>query len=190
MARTRTFIAVAISPDVIAKIEELVRELAEGIEGVKWVAPEHLHFTLKFLGDVQDNDLHEVCAAVAGATQSREPFEVLVAGAGAFPNVRRPRTIWVGAGKGGDEFEDLHAVVDKALRKLGFRSESRRFTPHITVGRIRQGNPTLSRLTERLQAHAATEMAWLSVDEALVFSSELRPEGPEYNVLGRAALGQ
>jgi RNA 2',3'-cyclic 3'-phosphodiesterase len=190
MSRTRTFVAVSISPDVINRIKEIVLELSRGVEGVKWVAPENLHFTLKFLGDVEDSDLHDVCSAVAEATTGLAPFEVLLAGAGAFPSPSRPRTVWIGAGQGEEEFVGLYEAVDRALRKVGFRSETRKFTPHVTVGRIRKGNPTLSQLTEHLKSHAATELGTVPVDEVLVFSSELRPGGPEYHVLGRAPLGK
>lgn len=188
MAQTRTFVAVSVSPDVINRINEIVLELSRGVEGVKWVAPENLHFTLKFLGDVQDTDLHEVCSAVAGATEELAPFDVALSGAGAFPSAERPRTVWIGAGEGEEQFVELYDRVDKALRKLGFRSETRKFTPHVTVGRIRKSNPTLAQLTEHLEAHAATELGTIPVDEVLIFSSELDSDGPHYHVLGRAPL--
>jgi 2'-5' RNA ligase len=189
MARVRTFIAVPISHDLTPNVQSLVRDLSRGVEGVKWAAPEKLHFTLKFLGDVEDKALHEVCTAVAGAVADLEPFGVLLAGAGAFPSPRRPRTVWVGVTTGEELLSATQKRVDKALRELGFPRESRKFMPHVTIGRIRQGNPTLSRLEEHLEQHAATELGTTPVHEVLVFSSELLPEGPEYHVLGRAPLG-
>jgi 2'-5' RNA ligase len=188
MARVRTFIAVPVSHDLSPRIQELIRDLSRGVEGVKWVSPDKLHFTLKFLGDVEDTDLHEVCTAIAAAVAESGPFDVLVTGAGAFPNGRRPRTVWVGVTAGEEELAAVQRRVDKALRKLGYPRESRKFTPHVTIGRIRQGNPTLTRLAEHLQEHAATELGTMPVDEVLVFSSDLLPEGPEYHVLGRAPL--
>jgi 2'-5' RNA ligase len=189
MARVRTFIAVPISHDLTPRIQELVRDLSRGVEGVKWVAADKLHFTLKFLGDVEDTDLHEVCKAVAEAVKGLAPFEVLLAGAGAFPSPRRPRTVWLGATTGEEVLVATQKVVDKAVRKRGFPREARKFTPHVTIGRIRQGNPTLSRLAEHLQEHAATELGTTPVDEVLVYSSDLLPDGPEHHVLGRAPLG-
>jgi 2'-5' RNA ligase len=188
MARVRTFVAVGVSPDLAAKVEDLVRELSIGIEGVKWVAPEKLHFTLKFLGDVEDSDLHEICRAVALATEGLSPFQVVLAGAGAFPSVRRPRTVWVGVADGQEQLVAAQKVVDRALRKLGFPRESRKFTPHVTLGRIRRQNPTLALLSERLVEHATTELGASPVREALVLASDLGPAGPEYHVLGRAPL--
>lgn len=190
MARVRTFVAVSIVEDVVGRIERLVQNLSRGVEGVKWVPPDKLHFTLKFLGEVEDIDLHEVCTSVAGVTQGLDPFDVLVAGAGAFPSTRRPRTVWVGASTGQEKLIALQKAVDRPLRKLGFPRETRRFTPHVTVGRIRQGNPTLSRLTEHLLENADCDLGVTPVDQVCVFSSELRPDGPEYHVLGRAPLGR
>ena len=158
MARIRTFVAVSVSPSLSGKIEEVLRELSRGIEGVKWVASDQLHFTLKFLGDVEDSELHGVCSAVIEAVRGFAPFEVVLAGLGAFPSPSRPRTVWAGVADGEQQLVAVQKAVDRALRRLGYPRESRKFTPHVTLGRIRQGNATLARLTERLRENAQTEL--------------------------------
>jgi 2'-5' RNA ligase len=154
---------------------------------VKWVAPENLHWTLQFLGDVDERDIPEVCQAVATAASEVESFDIEAHGAGAFPSVDRPRTLWIGAGEGTREISVLHATVERRLRKRGYRGEERRFVPHITLGRAgRKGQP--QSLASELAELADYDAGAMLVDEVTVYSSQLGPDGPTYDVLARAPL--
>lgn len=187
--KIRTFIAVEMSPAVRHAAAELIGKLAPLSDDVKWVEPHNMHLTLKFLGDVDEADIPRVCEATAAATADRSPFTLRMFGVGAFPNVRRPRTIWVGAREGSEETVELAVRIDRAMRKLGFPKEGRRYTPHLTLGRVRRGGPWLTPLGEALAQHAALDLAETRVDRVVVFSSQLGRKGPTYTPLGQCRLG-
>jgi 2'-5' RNA ligase len=184
---TRTFIAVAVSSAVRQRALALMETLRPAAGDVKWVELENLHWTLQFLGDVDERDLPEVCSAVAAATGEIEAFEVETRGAGAFPSPARPRTLWIGAGAGARPMSVLHAAIERRLKKRGYRGEERRFVPHITIGRARgKGRPHA--LASELAALADYDAGTMLVDEVTVYASVLGREGPEYRILSRAPL--
>lgn len=188
MKTIRTFVAVEASPAVRQAAGQLIGQLRQSPAVVKWVEPENMHLTLKFLGDVDPRQIHEVCSAVQRATEKVASFELEVRGAGAFPNVRRPGTIWLGAGEGDEQMAALFRPIEKALERLGFRREPRRFHAHLTLGRARRGGPGVEELGELLGRHADYQAGRMTVRQATVFSSRLGPEGPTYEVLGHARL--
>lgn len=185
----RTFIAVQLDSVLRQRAVEIIRTLQAVPGDVKWVEPENLHFTLKFLGDVESREIHKVCQLAEQAVADLVPFEFEVHGAGAFPSLSRPRTFWLGARQGHEEMVVLAERLENALLKLGFRRETRRFQPHLTIGRLRQGGRTSPDLVPLLQQNADVDVGLMSVDEILVFSSVLGRTGPTYEVLARVPLG-
>jgi len=155
---------------------------------VSWVAPENMHLTLKFLGDQADPEVAAICQAVQEGAASVEPFEFVCHGAGAFPDVQRPRTLWLGVTDGLDGLRKLHAAIDAALAKRRFPKDRQAFSPHLTLGRVRSSGPASRELTTVLAASADFEAGATIVDEVTVFSSELSPSGPRYEVLAQAPL--
>jgi 2'-5' RNA ligase len=184
---TRTFIAVAASAEVRHGALRLIETLRPVAGDVKWVEAENLHWTLQFLGNLDERNLPEVCDAVAKAAVEIEPFEVETRGAGAFPSADRPRTLWIGAAEGGRPMSVLHAAIERRLKKRGYRGEERRFVPHITLGRAR-GKDRPQSLASELAALANYDAGTMLVDEVSVYASELGPDGPEYRILARAPL--
>jgi 2'-5' RNA ligase len=187
----RTFIAVAASPQVRQAALTLMNRLrrSDNARDVKWVAPDNLHWTLQFLGDVDELDIPEVCQAVSNAALEVEAFELEARGAGAFPSADRPRTLWLGAGQGAKELCALQTAIERRLKKRGYRGEERRFVPHITLGRAgRKGRP--QSLADELAALANYEGGHMHVDEVTVYSSQLGRDGPAYEVLARAPLAE
>ncbi len=190
MKRTvRTFVAVEIDATVRGRAAELIVALGAAGADVKWVDPRNLHLTLKFLDEVAVAEIPRVCDAVERAAAGVEPFDLEVRGAGAFPNAGRPKTVWLGARGGQEPMIALHASVEAALGKLGFRKEHRRFEPHLTLGRVRSGGPAVASLGGLLRQQAEFDAGVCHVGELVVFSSELTPAGPVYAALGRASLG-
>jgi RNA 2',3'-cyclic 3'-phosphodiesterase len=187
----RTFIAVAASTEVRSAAVKLMHRLrlSSAAANVKWVAPENLHWTLQFLGDVDERDIPEVCQAVANAATECDSFDIEAHGAGAFPSADRPRTLWIGAGQGAKEMGTLQAAVERRLRKRGYRGEERRYVPHITLGRAgRKGQPhSLATELAELSDYDAGSML---VDEVTVYSSQPGHDGPTYDVLARAPLAE
>jgi len=185
----RTFVAIEIGSANRARAEELIETFRAAEADVKWVGPENLHLTLKFLGEVKSRETHRVCEAVQRGAAKVDPFEFELRGAGAFPNARRPRTLWIGGGMGEEEMIALHDHVDAALGKLGFRKEHRRFHPHLTIGRVRRGGPGVVELGQLVEQYVNFSAGRVSVRQAVIFSSQLTGSGPIYEALGRAKLG-
>ena len=188
MSRIRTFIAIDPDRAVRDRIVALQETLARTGTKVSWTQPENLHFTLLFLGEVEDKDLPAVCEAVADAVTAHSSFMMSVEGAGCFPNARRPRILWVGVGKGAQEVCAIHDAIEAPLLDLGcYRREERRFTPHLTMGRVRSEGPA-DNLATALAKHAAWKGGETTVHEILLMGSQLEPNGPRYTVLSRAKL--
>jgi 2'-5' RNA ligase len=185
----RTFVAVEISAAIRARAAELITMLAGTQADVKWVETHNLHLTLKFLGEVHEREITEVCRAVAQGAGQVEPFELEVRGAGAFPTAVRPRTVWLGASAGAEQMIVLHDRIEAQLAKLGYREEHRRFQTHLTIGRVRGGGPGIAELGTLLVEQADFAAGRMTVAKATVFCSTLTPAGPVYEVLGRAPLG-
>lgn len=185
--RIRTFIAVTVSPAIRQAALKLASTLHPVAGDVKWVAPENMHWTLQFLGEVEQLEVHTVCSAVSQAAREIESFQLEARGAGAFPAPDRPRTLWVGAGVGAQAMVALHDAIQHRLSRLGYRSEHRRFVPHLTLGRVGRDTPSRP-LVRELAALAEHEVGSMVVDEVTVFASKLTQDGPVYDVLARAPL--
>ena len=137
----RAFVAIFPPPEIqaaaIARALESVRRLGNR---VRWTKPENVHLTLKFLGDIQEEVLGNLCAALEEVCTKHTPFHVELARLGAFPSAWRARILWVGGGAGFDRLRVLAADLDDAFAPLGFEREERPYTPHLTLGRVR-GRP-------------------------------------------------
>jgi 2'-5' RNA ligase len=186
MSRLRTFIAVGLDKAIRDRIAALQETLGRAGSDVKWTEVENLHVTLLFLGEVDDREVPEVCRAVSDRTKEHASFTMKVETAGCFPNVRRPRVLWVGVGNGAQELVALHDDLEPPLLELGcYRREDRKYSPHITLGRVKSDRPT-----HQLSAELAKQAGWkggeIVVKDVLVMSSQLGPAGPVYTVLSRA----
>jgi 2'-5' RNA ligase len=189
MARLRTFLAVDMGKPIRDRCVALQETLQRGGAEVKWVEPDNLHVTLLFLGEVEDRDVAALCRVVAEVCGRHQPFRASVETVGSFPNRRRPRVVWVGVGAGQQELVALHDDLERPLMDLGcYRREERRYTPHITLGRIRGERPATA-LATTLDRQANWQGGVTEVREVHVLSSELTPHGPIYTLLSRAPLG-
>lgn len=188
--RVRTFVAVELPPEVRSRACQLIETLRKESDApVRWVGPEQLHWTLKFLGDVDMLEIPDVCRRLSRAVAPLAAFDVSACGVGAFPDIHHPRTVWLGMRDGVEPMIQLHAAVEEALGDLGFRQEQRRFRPHITLGRVRGGVGSESHeFAQRLKEQADFEAGISTVFEITIFASELTPKGPIYNPLGHAEL--
>ncbi|HEX2098865.1 MAG TPA: RNA 2',3'-cyclic phosphodiesterase [Rubrobacteraceae bacterium] len=138
----RSFVAIFPPTDAhpaVARVLQATRN-SIGERVVRWVRPENVHLTLKFLGDIQREDLGNLCAALEKACAIHTPFDASLAGLGAFPSERHARILWAGIGAGSEQLSSLAADLDSVLTPLGFEREERTYTPHLTLGRIR-GRP-------------------------------------------------
>jgi len=188
MGRTRTFIGIDIGDAIRTNAIALQKELAKTGAEVKWVEAESVHVTLLFLGEVDDRELHAVCKAVKEAAASEPPFGLRVSGVGAFPTPRRPKILWAGITDGAEVLQRLYTALEERMLNLGcYRKEERGYTPHLTLGRVK-GDADSFTLAAEIPKRLAWDGGRTTVDEVLVFSSELNRDGPVYTVIGRAPL--
>ncbi len=185
---TRTFIAVEIDERTAGRAAAIIERLRTAGADVSWVAPRSLHLTLKFLGDVRNELLPAVAEAVREAVRRVPPFALEIRGVGAFPQLDRPRTIWLGAGQGGDAMQRLAETVEQSLRPLGFAPEARGYTTHLTIGRVRRPSAALRSLSELMRRQSDQAVGIVAVEQVVVMASTLAPRGPIYEALTRIPL--
>ncbi|NIU74883.1 MAG: RNA 2',3'-cyclic phosphodiesterase, partial [Gammaproteobacteria bacterium] len=130
----RVFVAVNPTDEERARLDEASRPLREAGYPVRWLPPENVHLTLKFLGEVTDEQADEVTAAVAEAVAGLGSFDMTVSGFGAFPSPKRPSVVWAGI-EADEALRAVHERVESALESIGFPRETRPFRPHLTIGR-------------------------------------------------------
>ena len=190
MPRSRTFLAVELSPQAKSAAAELQQQLAHASgAAVNWVEPANLHVTLVFLGELDARELVPLCRAVQLVADASPPFGLRLAGVGAFPNARRPKTVYAGVSDGADELRALHAALQAPLLDLGVtRQEERAYTPHLTLGRVR-GEGEAEKVAGELPKFQTWAGGTSAIGEVAVFTSELRRGVPEYTAVSRAILG-
>ena len=190
MARTRTFIGIEIGDALRDRAAALQQRLVRVEPGIKLADAASLHVTLLFLGELTDRDLLDVCRAVKAEAANEPAFGLRVSGVGAFPTPRRPKVVWAGVTDGATELQRLHAAIELRLLDLGcYRKEERGYTPHLTLGRVKAEAGSHA-LAEELPKLLAWDGGRTPVSEVLVYSSELRKDGPEYAVLARSPLAK
>jgi len=188
----RSFIAIHLPADVRAELASLEDKLkARRHPFVKWVDLESMHLTLKFLGSVTVDSIPQVVEAMSRVAQEHSPFELQVAGTGAFPNWQCPQVVWVGVGGESDKLNALHRDLESVLSPMGFTPESRSFSAHLTLGRLRDRVTTddRRRFAEFAQKVKFETGLSFEVKAIRLMKSQLTPNGPIYSDLAVAKLG-
>lgn len=185
MSKVRTFIAIEISDSVREKIAALQENLKKAGERISWTKPGNIHLTLKFLGDVEENQIEAIADAVNRSAKGIRSFSYQVRNLGAFPNIRRARVLWVGVENKTDELTELANRLEDELSKIGFKKEKHKFKPHLTIGRVksRLGEQFIKRF-EKLD-FSENEVR---VEEINVIKSDLKPTGAIYTPLKKIML--
>jgi len=186
MGKIRTFICFELPDKIKEKIADLQDNLKPYGSGVRWTRPDSIHLTLKFLGDVQEEQITDITSAVEKASEMIPPLKIQVSGCGAFPNLRRPRVFWVGVKEDSGKLLELQSNIETALEELGFPKEKRNFFPHLTFGRVksRDGIPEM---TDFLKDHEF-ELKPFKAEQVIVMQSQLRPTGAVYTPLQEISL--
>jgi len=183
----RSFVAVDLSTEVRRLLVETIRSLAGSLpkETVRWVRPEGTHLTLKFLGEVAANRVPEIESSLQSAVEGQPPFEVVVEGLGCFPSASRPRVVWIGIQDPTGWLVRTQHEIEAALAGIGFPREDRPFSPHLTLGRLRDGMPpAVARgVGEALGRERPGQPCGMPVREIKLYRSELRPGGAVYSAL-------
>ena len=184
----RTFIAINLSDDERARIHRAARPLRDSEFPIRWVRPENVHLTLKFLGEVEENRVGELSEAIDRTVAGVSEFQMTAREFGAFPSNRRPRVVWVGIEVDEEVLSDLHGRLEAELERLGFERETRDFRPHLTLGRAhrRAGGRDFDGFDEVLDSLDYEDR--LEVGSVDLMRSDLRPDGARYSVIHSARL--
>ena len=183
----RVFVAVALVPALREAIGGARSRLDSAGSALRWVPPDNLHFTLKFLGEIAEARVAGVADAAREVAGRTGRFEITLAGLGAFPSPRRPQVVWVGVGDGADRLVALAGDLDTALYRLKFPREHRPFQPHLTVARVRRAGPVPD-LSGPLDGLAGLVLGSQPVDALLVMESTLNPSGATYRPVDTVRL--
>ncbi len=191
MEQVRSFIAIELSDELKTGLVQLEAQLKLGEPlPVKWVDPSSIHLTLKFLGNIAVDRISEITKAMEAATKGLSAFHLEVKGLGVFPNFRRVQIAWVGIGGEVDKLGQLQQRIESNLAQLGFAAESRPFTPHLTLARLRdRAAPDERQRFGQLIADTKFEAVYtIKVNSINLIRSQLTREGATYSRLSSVGL--
>jgi 2'-5' RNA ligase len=183
----RTFIAVKLPETVLAAIGRVQERMAACGLNVRWVTTGNIHLTLKFLGEVDEDEVDSIATVLAEAVHGFAPLRLAAAGVGVFPSVKRARVIWVGLAGQLPELAALQRSIENRLATIGYPHEKRPFSGHLTLGRVK-GLIAESRLTTAMGAFIDFASETFEVDRVVLFKSDLRPTGAAYTELRHVTL--
>jgi 2'-5' RNA ligase len=186
MNEIRCFIALEIPVEIQKVLNGVIRELKSAGADVKWVEPGNIHLTLKFLGSLDRGRADEVGALVKSYVGRFPAINSGLGAVGAFPNLGRPQVIWTGLGQGLQEIAAIFNELEDGLKALGFPEDQRKFSPHLTLGRVRSGR-NLHQLSEKLKSSVPVINDFIIGDMTL-FKSTLTPKGAVYQTLEKIEL--
>lgn len=185
----RLFIALELPPDVCRAAAGLGGELRRSGADAKWVRPEAMHLTLKFLGETPPRLVEALSRGLEGARGPCSALALELFGCGAFPSPQRPRVVWAGVRGQVEELAGLAARIDETVGPLGFAPEARAYTPHLTLGRVRPKAKGLAGLKRELAGHIAWQGPKFTASRVGLIKSELAPAGARYHTLHHIVLG-
>jgi RNA 2',3'-cyclic 3'-phosphodiesterase len=191
MSLLRVFIAIELPVFIQNAIQQQTASLHHALDSslVRWVPAHNIHLTLKFLGDVSPTNIELVTQMLQHEADQQTPFDIQISGIGSFPTPRRPRVIWIGL-HAPAVLESLQRSIDSAAARLGYSPEERPFSPHLTIGRVRQNLPStdLQKIRIALDGTQIGDLGSAKVDSVNLFKSDLQPGGSVYTRLFSAPL--
>ena len=178
--KIRSFIAIEIPEEVRQKLREVLLELRGSGAEVKWVRPEGIHITLKFLGETNRETLEALSAVLRPLAEGSSSFEVKAQGLGCFPSLRNPRVVWAGLVEERGALSELQREIETAAAGFAFPAEERPFKPHLTLGRVRSSKGKIP-LTQVIEKNAGLGLGSFRAEQVILFRSDLRPGGAVYS---------
>lgn len=186
MGVIRAFIALDLEQEVLHRLDVIIRQLKQSLDGVpvRWVQAKNIHLTLKFLGDVSEANLPVLYKILENEAVRHPCFEVFVSGLGAFPNLNRPRVIWAGV-EAPAELITMQHNIDIETARLGYQSEERDFSPHLTLGRVSRNATTneTRRISDALRITKVSSLGVTRPQAVHFYRSDLNPDGANYHCL-------
>jgi 2'-5' RNA ligase len=189
----RSFIAI----EMPAELQDAMDKSTDGLKKalarplVRWVPPHNVHLTLKFLGDVSPANLELLAQALKVEAGQHTSFSISIGGLGVFPNLRRPRVVWIGI-EAPAALQALHHGIEVAAAHLGYEPENRPFSPHLTIGRVNQNTSAsdIQQIRAALEQTSVGSLGAVAVEAMHIFKSDLQPGGAIYTHLYTASFGK
>jgi 2'-5' RNA ligase len=183
----RLFIAIELPEDIKQEIAKVQEQLKASGADANWTRPEGIHLTLKFLGEVPEAKVAGILQAMTGSAAGAGALRLEVGGAGAFPNGKAPRVLWLGLRGDVERLAALQRAVEDAMAAAGFGREDRPFSPHLTLARIRFPKPR-DRWQQRIEEIRTVNLGGFTADRVSLMKSELHPAGAVYTEVGMVSL--
>jgi len=184
----RLFVAIDLSASIRNSLAEQIKDLESILDtrAIRWVKPSAMHLTLKFLGETPDHKVERIQSTLADIAPRYSPFTMQIGTFGCFPNLRKPRVLWIGIQEQTGILKKLHRELEMEFRKLGFKAENRPFRAHLTLGRVKKNthSKVLGTLRSQLGDVRIEELGKETVEAICLIRSILRPTGAEYTHLG------
>lgn len=187
----RAFIAIELPQDIKTDLSNIQEELKQTRADVKWVKPENIHLTLKFLGEIDQNLVKKICSILDEIAQKNAPFNLRLTNLGAYPKLKYPRVIWIGIAND-QPVVKIAEEIEKETIKIGLAAELRPFSSHITLGRVRSAlnRAALAEKLDYLNKTSSSENPDFGVHSLILFKSTLTPTGPIYEAIFSCSLKQ
>lgn len=183
----RLFIAIELPEELLKRIKKVQESLYNCRSKVSWMRLDRMHLTLKFLGDVKEEMSKDILRVLSGVVAPHQSFTLEAAGLGCFPDLKKPRVIWVGIHEDSEgSLSTIYNTLEESLLSIGFNREERRFHPHLTLGRIKE--VFNEEWKERIPLLKDQTFGQFKVESICLFSSVLKPTGTVYIKLGEAKL--
>ena len=183
----RLFIAIELPPEIKQGIMKVQEQLRTAGANAGWTRPEGIHLTLKFLGEVEESRVDEIRNALASAVGAKDKLRLSIAGSGAFPNAKNPRVLWLGVAGDIEKLSAVQVSVENAMTGLGFEREERKFSPHLTLARIKFPKPR-DNWQQKIESIRDVKLGEFEADRVSLMKSELKREGAVYTEVGRIEL--
>lgn len=183
----RSFIAIELPEELIEAIRKLQEDLRKYELNIRWVRPENIHLTLKFLGNISEEDVEPITGVLKTAAGAMASFNLMGKGIGIFPGISRPRVVWMGMSGDVEPLKQFQLRVEEGLEELGFPKEGRPFRGHLTLGRVK-GKVEKRILLEAIEQLGNFESDSFTADSIILFRSDLRRDGAVYTKLTEVPL--
>lgn len=177
----RAFIAINLPADLKDSLESKLLHLKKISSGAKWVRKENLHITLKFLGTTEEAQIAAITDVLQEVSLKYKSFEIAYEETGGFPNIRRPKVIWIGI-RDKSALIEIGSEIEEKLEKLGFPKESRKFSPHLTVARVKEAK-NYSSLEKKLKELEKIEFGTMTANSIALMKSDLEQSGAKYSII-------
>lgn len=186
----RSFLAFELPPDIRGVMEKVSAEVKKLDLDVRWVRVENIHLTVIFMGSIDQGKISRMAQDIGRICTRTRAFQISVKGVGFFPDMRRPRVMWLGIDGELERLSRFRDDLQRPLSKFGIKEEKRPFRPHLTLGRFRKGGTNQrARLEELVRKYGNLKSPPCSVEELVLFRSDLKPSGAEYTKLSSWPLG-